>query len=112
MRLERIGSFHPTRLSFMRSLLRRVAREGWTLARERFDLDGDGVGVAVYAVSTPRGVVRLVAFGHALAPEERTDRVIAEKWDATFALTTAEADEATIARLRAAVPLQDRKSVV
>jgi hypothetical protein len=107
MRLERIGSFHQTRLSFMRSLLRRIAREGWTLARERFDIDGDGVGVAVYAVSTPRGVVRLVAFGHALAPEERTDRVIAEKWDATFALTTAQADEGTIARLCAAVPLQE-----
>ncbi|KKK60166.1 hypothetical protein LCGC14_3027070, partial [marine sediment metagenome] len=37
----------------------------------------------------------------------RTDRVIAEKWDATFVLTTAEADEGTIARLRAAVPLQE-----
>ncbi len=56
------------------------------------------------AVSTPRGVVRLVAFGHALAPEERTDRVIAEKLDATFALTTARADEGTIARLRGAAP--------
>ena len=107
MRLERIGSFHQTRLSFMRSLLRRIAREGWTLARERFDIDGDGVGVAVYAVSTPRGVVRLVAFGHRILPEERTDRVIAEKWDATFALTTAQVDEDTIARLRAAVPLQE-----
>ena len=28
MRLGRIGSFHQTRLSFMRSLLRRIAREG------------------------------------------------------------------------------------
>ena len=31
MRLERMGSFHQTRLSFMRSLLRRIAREGWHL---------------------------------------------------------------------------------
>jgi hypothetical protein len=107
MRLARLGAFHQTRLSFMRALLRRMAAEGWTLARERFDFDGAGVGVAVYAVTTPRGTVRLIGFGHELAPEERTDRVIATKWDATFALTTAEAGAATIERLRAAVPLQE-----
>ena len=107
MRLERMGSFHQTRLSFMRSLLRRIAREGWRLTRERFDLDDTGVGTAVYAVRLPRGTVRLVAFGHELAPEDRTDRVIAERWDATFALTTGPADEAALARLRANVPLQE-----
>ena len=107
MRLERMGSFHQTRLSFMRVLLRRIAAEGWHLRRERFDFDDKGVGTAVYAATTPRGTLRLVAFGHELAPDERTDRVIAEKWDATFALTTAEADAATIARLRANVPLQE-----
>ncbi len=49
-------------------------------------------------------MVRLVAFGHRILPEERTDRVIAEKSDATFAPTTAEADEGAIARLRGAAP--------
>jgi hypothetical protein len=107
MRLARIGSFHQTRLSFMRSLLRRIAKEGWRLTRERFELDDRGVGVAVYGVSTPRGAVRLIGFGHELPPEERTDRVIATKWDATFALTTAAADAATIERLCANVPLQE-----
>jgi len=107
MRLERMGSFHQTRLSFMRVLLRRIVAEHWRVTRERFEFDDKGVGTAVYAVTTPRGTLRLVAFGHQLAPEERTDRVIAEKWDATFALTTAEVDEATLARLRANVPLQE-----
>ncbi len=107
MRLARLGSFHQTRLSFMRSLLRRIAREDWHLTRERFDLDDKGVGVAVYAVATPKGTVRLIAFGHELAPEDRTDRVIAERWDATFALSLADPDAATIARLRDNVPLQE-----
>ena len=107
MRLARLGSFHQTRLSLMRVLLRRMALERWTLARGRFDLNDRGVGVAVYTVTTPRGVVHLIGFGHELAPEERTDRVIATKWDATFVLTTAEAGEGTIERLRAAVPLQE-----
>lgn len=107
MHLERLGSFFPTRLSFMRSLLRRIAHESWTLTRERFELDDKGVGHAVYRVVTPKGCLFLVAFGHELAPEERTDRVIAEKWDATFALTVAEPTSETIARLQASVPKQE-----
>ena len=107
MRLERLGSFFPTRISFMRSLLRRIAQEDWTLSREQFDLDADGVGHAVYRVIMPAGEVFLVAFGHELAPEDRTDRVIAEKWDSTFALTSARPTDATIARLRVNVPLQE-----
>lgn len=107
MHLTRLGSFFPTRISFMRSLLRRMVRENWRLAREQFAFDERGLGHAVYRLALPQGVVRLVAFSHELAPEERTDRVIAEKWDATFALTTAEATPAAIERLRANVPLQE-----
>ena len=44
MRLERMGSFHQTRISFMRSLLRRIASEGWRLSRPRFELDAEGYG--------------------------------------------------------------------
>ncbi|MCG8694982.1 MAG: hypothetical protein MI806_27560 [Minwuiales bacterium] len=107
MRLERLGSFHQTRISFMRSLLRRMAREAWQVTRDRFDLDDDGYGTAIYRVETPHGDFSLVAFSDALAPEERSDRVIAEKWDATFALTLGRPDEATIERLRQNVPKQE-----
>ncbi len=47
MRLERMGSFFPTRLSFMRSLIRRMNANEWTIAASRFDLDHDGYGLAV-----------------------------------------------------------------
>ncbi|MCG8692633.1 MAG: hypothetical protein MI806_15625, partial [Minwuiales bacterium] len=107
MRLERLGSFHQTRISFMRSLLRRMAREDWRISRDRFDLDDDGYGTAIYRVETPHGDFSLVAFSDALAPEERSDRVIAEKWDATFALTLGQPDDAAIARLRQNVPKQE-----
>ncbi len=107
MQLRRLGSFHATRLSFMRSLLRRMAREDWTVTRELFDLDVKGVGQAVYRLDMPAGSVRLFAFGHELPDEERTDRVIATRWDATFTLGELEADQATLARLAANVPLQE-----
>jgi hypothetical protein len=107
MRLARMGSFHSTRISFMRSLLRRIAQEEWRLTRTRFDLDADGYGTAVYRVDLPGGCCSLVAFSDELSPEERTDRVIAEKWDATFALCDGEPSDEDIARLRANVPKQE-----
>ncbi|MDJ0611380.1 MAG: hypothetical protein QNJ67_20565, partial [Kiloniellales bacterium] len=53
MRLERLGSGFQTRLSFMRSLIRRMHREGWRIERSRFDLDDQGYGTVVYAAVTP-----------------------------------------------------------
>ena len=39
MRLDRMGSSFATRLSFMRSLIRRMTREGWSFDRLRFDFN-------------------------------------------------------------------------
>lgn len=86
MRLERLGASHPTRLSFLRSLLRRLAREGWQFDRPLFELDGKGVGRAIYRAAGPHRSYALVAFSHDLPDEMRSDRVIATAWDATFAL--------------------------
>ena len=107
MRLDRLGSFHATRLSFMRSILRRLVRENWTITRELFDFDGRGVGEAAYRIEAPGGTVRLFAFGHEIPDEDRTDRVIATRWDATFALGEAPATRETLDRLALNVPRQE-----
>ena len=107
MRLQRLGSFHQTRLSFMRCLLRRIAQEDWRLTRALFELDANGYGTVVYRVKTPVGSCSLVGFSRQLEPEERNDRVIAEKWDTTFTLLLGEPDADDIERLRANVPLQE-----
>lgn len=107
MRLARVGSFHPTRISFTRTLVRRMAREGWRFERTLFDLDARGVGTAVYRVDTPTAPIWFVVFADHLEPEDRTDRVIAEKWDATFTLTTREPNPTELARLKANIPLQE-----
>lgn len=107
MRLARMGSFFATRLSFMRVLVRELMTGGWTVARPIFDIDAAGYGTAVYQVSRPGRTYSLVAFSHELAPELRTDRVIAEAWDATFALYDGEPDAGEIERLRRNVPRQE-----
>ncbi len=107
MRLSRLGSFHQSRLSFMRILTRRMNRENWTFSRPVFEFDAKGVGHAVYCAHTPDRTYSLIAFGHDLPPEERSDRVIATRWDSTFTLFDAVPTTADIERLRKNIPLQE-----
>lgn len=107
MRLSRLGRFHPTRLSFARVLVRRMAREGWRIEAAVRDLDDGGYGRVAYHVHTPAGVLGFAAFSHHLDPEARTDRVIAERWDASFALTFEPPSPADLERLHTNVPRQE-----
>jgi hypothetical protein len=107
MRLARMGAFHQSRLSFMRVLLRRLKSEGWIIDRPVFDIDDRGVGVATYRARGPQATYTLVAFAHQLADDQRSDRVIAEAWDATFTLCDGEVDTAQIKRLAGNVPKQE-----
>jgi hypothetical protein len=107
MRLARLGSFHQSRLSFMRVLTRRMAREAWSFERPEFEIDAAGVGHAVYTAQGPERSYSLIAFAHDLPAAQRSDRVIAEAWDATFTLFDGVPDADDIERLRANIPLQE-----
>ncbi len=107
MRLERMGSFHQSRLSFMRVLLRRLKQQNWRFDRPRWDIDANGVGVATYRAIGPQRTYTLIAFAHDLPDDQRSDRVIAEAWDATFTLFDGEPTEKDIERLSQNVPLQE-----
>lgn len=107
MKLERLGAFHQTRLSFMRALLRRLKRENWRFDRPVWRVDETGVGHAVYRARGPERTYSLVCFAHDLPDELRSDRVIAEAWDATFTLFDGVPDEADIERLSRNVPRQE-----
>ncbi len=107
MRLDRLGASHPTRLSFLRALIRRATRERWTFRRVSWSMDDAGHGAAVHAIDTGPRTYSLVAFSTPLEDARRTDRVIAEAWDTSYVLYDGvpEADE--IERLRATVPRQE-----
>ena len=107
MRLDRLGAAHPTRLSFLRTLIRRATRERWRVRRARWDLDDAGYGCAVYAVDTGTRTYSLVAFSTPLDDGRRTDRVIAEAWDTSYVLYDGAPDCGEVERLRAVVPLQE-----
>ena len=107
MRLARMGSFHQSRLSFMRVFIRRLKRENWRFEQREFDIDENCVGHAVYSFHGPQNSYSLVAFAHDLPAERRSDRVIAEAWDATFALFDGIPTKDDIERLSKNVPLQE-----
>ena len=107
MRLARLGSFHQSRLSFMRILLRRLKSETWRFEQTMFDIDKSGVGTAIYTAHGPNRSYSLVAFAHDLPAEKRSDRVIAEAWDATFTLHDGVPTRADIDRLAQNVPYQE-----
>ena len=107
MRLARMGSFHQTRLSFMRSLLRRLKKEKWQFERPVWEIGDDGYGRAVYTVIGPQRSYSLVAFSHELADDMRSDRVIATAWDATFALFDGVPTSDDLDRLQENVPRQE-----
>ena len=107
MRLARLGAFHQTRLSFLRAMLRHVWAADFRFGYERWEIGDDGVGVAVYAARGPDRTYSLVCFAHDLDPSMRTDRVIAEAWDATYVLYDGIPDDSEIERLRANTPKQE-----
>src|SRR6056297_3408012 len=107
MRLDRLGSFHQSRVSFMRILLRRLQSDGWRFERRLFDIDAVGVGAAVYSATGPERSYSLVAFSNDLPPEKRSDRVIATEWDATFTLFDGVPTTADLDRLQDNVPKQE-----
>jgi len=107
MDLERLGSFHQSRLSFMRTLVRRVFKERWKISPSVFDLDNDGFGTVVYKIEAANATFSFVIFSTYISDDERNDRVIATKWDLTMALVEGEVDHQYIEQLRLNVPKQE-----
>jgi hypothetical protein len=105
MKLSRLGSFHQSKLSFLRSFIREF--KDWKYKRNSFDLDKNGYGTAVYSFSKNERSYSLVCFAQHINPDDRSDRVIATKWDAAFVLHDGVPTKEDIERLKENVPKQE-----
>ena len=105
MKLSRLGSFHQSKLSFLRSFLKEF--KDWNFDRSLFDLDEKGYGVAVYSFSKNERTYSLICFANKISDDERSDRVIATKWDAAFTLYDGVPSKLDIDRLKKNVPKQE-----
>ena len=105
MKLSRLGSFHQSRLSFLRSFLSEF--KDWQYNRDLFDLDQKGYGTAVYSFKKKNRVYSLICYANKINDDERSDRVIATKWDAAFTLHDGVPLKKDIERLKNEVPKQE-----
>ena len=107
MTLDRMGSRYPSRLSFSRSMLRTMIKDNWKIKRTKFDLDKKGYGTVIYEINIAKEIYSLVCFSAFLSDEDRTDRVIAEKWDTAYTLHIGKVNEDELKRLKKNIPLQE-----
>ena len=107
MKLDRMGSRYPSRLSFSRSMLRTMVKEDWKITRSKFDLDKNGYGTAIYEVKTSKEIYSLVCLSQFLEDQDRSDRVIAEKWDTAYTLHIGKVNDEELNRLKLNIPLQE-----
>ncbi len=107
MRLSRMGSMFPTRLSFLRTLIRRLGVESVQVDRLIWNMCPDGFGQAVYSLTLGGHSYSLVAVSNDLPPDQRTDRVIATAWDSAYVLFDGVPDPADLSRIVANAPKQE-----
>lgn len=107
MRLSRMGAMFPTRLSFLRSLIRRLAAERAQVTQRVWEMCKDGFGHAVFSVDLGGHTYSLVAVSTDLPEALRTDRVIATAWDTAYVLFDGVPDAIDIARILVNAPLQE-----
>jgi hypothetical protein len=105
MKLSRLGSFHQSKLSFLRSFLEEF--KDWEYKKDLFDLDENGFGTAIYSFKKKERVYSLICFANKINDDERSDRVIAIKWDASFTLHDGVPSKLDIERLKNEVPKQE-----
>ena len=105
MKLSKLGSFHQSKLSFLRSFLKEF--KDWNYKRDLFELNELGFGTVVYSFKKNNRVYSLICFANDLNENERSDRVIATKWDAAFTLHDGVPTKQDIERLRNEVPKQE-----
>ena len=107
MKLDRMGSRYPSRLSFSRSMLRRLVNDNWKINKSIFNLDKDGYGTVVYEIIINNETYSLVCFSAFLDDKDRSDRVIASKWDTAYTLHVGKLSDEDLKRLKDTIPLQE-----
>jgi len=107
MQIQRLGVMRSTSLSFSRIMFRKMMREAWDIKRTVFNLDNEGHGEALYKITTPQGQYTFVALSQEISDENRSDRVISERWDVTFALCEGDVSEKKLKKMKQELPKQE-----
>lgn len=104
---RRMSAVSASRLSFTRSLVRRMAQERWRFERARFELDAEGKGLIVYRIRTAERDLRFAIFSDHQPPESHREGATARSWDAVGFMADGEITDERLARIRPELPNKD-----
>lgn len=102
-----LGTARQTRHSFSRAFVRTAVARGWKISTREWKLDDQGRGHAIYRANLSGHIVEAVIFSQVIDEATRSDRVIAQDWDVTFALVDGEVSPEELAQLRRHVTKQE-----
>ena len=85
MKLSRLGSFHQSKFSFLRSFIREF--KDWDYKRNFFDLDENGYGTAVYSFSKNQRNYSLVCFAQHINSRRKIGQSYSNKMGCCFCFT-------------------------
>lgn len=102
-----LGTARQTRHSFARAFLRNAVQRGWKFSTRSWELDDLGRGHAIYRADLSGHIVEAVVFSQIIDEDLRSDRVIAQDWDVTFALVDGEVSPQDLEYLRGHVTKQE-----
>lgn len=102
-----LGTARQTRHSFARAFVRKAVQQGWKFSKRAWELDDQGRGHAIFQANLAGHIVEAVVFSQVIDEEIRSDRVIAQDWDVTFALVDGEVSASDLEYLRGHVTKQE-----
>ena len=108
MNLERLGSLFPQKFSFMRILIRNLFKKNPNFRIHKNNLNLEGTGHCVLSIELGNKTYSLICYTEKLTPDERSDRVIATKWDASFCLYFGIPSNYKIKKLATQVKIQEK----
>lgn len=103
---ERARASYPNALSFARTLVRKMQRDGWRISTVRIELDSEGRGEALYRIDAGDRRFHYLVISSVFPADEKVDRSFGVNWDVSAALCQGDWNAEREAFLRREIPKQ------
>ena len=104
MRPSALGALQPSALSCTRYFVERMFRDGWSIERALFELDGVGAGMARYAITAGNHRFEFIVLSNAPVEGGRSGRVLDGERDMNAGLYEGRATDGQIEAMRREMP--------
>ncbi len=97
---EALSANKASALSFVRALVRRMAREKWKIETAIWELDEEGRGTAAYRIETAERPLHFVIYSDNLPDDQKSERIVGLCYDGVGYVGQGEIDRDRVAHLK------------